>query len=620
MRRSTAFFGLLVLFLTQLVSPAQAAAWSPGPAQYAVTETNDVPVTMADGTVIKADVLRPDAPGTYPVLLAQTPYGRADLHEDLSYFVQRGYVAVITDVRGTGGSGGQWVPFAPIERQDGAALVRWAAALPGSDGNVGLNGGSYVGINQLTTAAAVGPNSPLKAIFPVVAGNDLYRDLAAMGGLPNAEFMPLWELLTGLRTVTQPVLDALNSGSPAALLAALTTELQHLGGLGAGTFPLLTGEFTGGEQAFDEDYWQSRNPANVLGDVVANGIPAYLVGGWNDLFQRGALMNYAALQNAWAGRPVTAPMAAGQTATSRYQLLMGPWYHDPTGEIDLHPIELAWYDHWLKGVDTGITDTTKPLHANVFGTDTWVDTTTYPFTGAQATTYYLGGGRTGTAPRSANDGTLTTSPGSGGGTDWITWTPTSSTCTRSTAQWLGGFLPNPACDTTNLDREHGPGSLVYTSAPLTQPSVLAGPITASISAQANTLDTTWVVTVTDVGPDGSSKPLTEGALIGSQRETDSARSWYSSDGKLLMPYHPYTRQSEKWVVPNEITRYDVEVFPTFAQLAAGHRIRVVLTTADTPHLTPTLTQLPRLLGGIYQVKTPASSITLPLAPLSAFTG
>jgi putative CocE/NonD family hydrolase len=619
-RRSTVVFSAVVLLLISLVSPASAV-----PDEYTVTLQQAVPVTMADGTVLRADIQSPTgAPGPFPVLLAQTPYGRAVLNDEMSYFVKQGYIAVSVDVRGTGSSEGAWVPFGPQETADGVELVHWAAALPGSNGKLGLYGDSYKGINQLTTAAAVGPNSPVKAVFPVVAGNDLYRDVFAMGGMPNAEFLPLWLLLTGTESLTNPLTEALASGDPQRVLDAARVALQHVGGVAANILPLLTASLTGGAEAFDGDYWQARNPANILDKVVANGIPAYLVGGWDDLFQRGALMNYAGLQNAWAGRPTSAPMTPGQPVTGRYQLLMGPWSHYAQPGFDVAALKLRWYDHWLKDVDNGVADTATPLHAYQVNGGQWFDTTTYPFTGATPTTLYFGEGNTGTAARSANDGPLTPSPPTAAGTDWITWTPVNSTCTRSTFQWLGGanLLSAPGCETSDLERETGPNSLVYTGNPVSQPTVIAGPISATIYAQSNTLDTQWVVTVTDVAPDGTSQPLSEGALIGSQRAIDPGKSWYGADGSLLMPYHPYTVASEKWVEPNTVTRYDVEVFPVFAKLAAGHRIRVVVTTADTPHLAPTLTQLPRLLLGIYQLKTgpsAPSSVTIPLAPESAFT-
>ncbi|MFE3201597.1 CocE/NonD family hydrolase [Embleya sp. NPDC059237] len=601
-------------------------------AQYGVATQLNVPVTMADGTVLRADVRTPAAAGTttpaagsFPVLLTQTPYGRGSVEAELSWFTQRGYITVSADVRGTGTSAGSWSPWAPIEGQDGAALANWAAALPHADGKVGLYGGSYAGINQIMTAAAVGPNSPIKAIFPLVAGNDLYRELVTMGGIPDSQFMSFWLTYTGISHMTAPLAEALREGSTQNILDTLTLEIQHLGGVAQSNLPILTGLLGGGAQAYDGTFWQQRRPADMLASVVANGVPAFLVGGWYDLFQRGALMNYAGLQNAWAGRPVGAPMTADQPVTDRYQLLMGPWYHDPRQDptLDLPALHLRWYDKWLKGIDTGITGAANPnpLHVKELGTNRWLDTRAYPFTGADPTRLYLDKGRTGSAPASANDGGLSTTAPTANGSEWISWTANNSPCTRSTAQWLGGFIKDPACTDSNTARETGTGSLVYTTAPMTETKVLAGPIGATLYAQSNTPETHWVVTVTDVAPDGSSVPLSSGALAGSHRAIDPAKSWYAPDGSMLMPYHPSTQATTSSVPTNQVVRYDVEVFPTFASIAPGHRIRVNVTTADTPHLSATLTQTPGLLAGIWQLKSgPAnpSSVTIPLAPASAF--
>src|SRR5207249_2780002 len=151
---------------------------------------------------------------------------------------------------------------------------------------------------------------------------------------------------------------------------------------------------------------------------------AFLVGGWYDLFQRGEPLNYSGLQNAYAGRPVGAPMSPDQPVTGRYQLLMGPWYHvtAPDG-IDLEPIELRWFDQWLKGEHTGIANTRKPLHLAELGTDRYVDASRYPLDQATPTTYYLGPGRSGSGAPSTNDGTLTTSkPREPSGADPVVFT------------------------------------------------------------------------------------------------------------------------------------------------------------------------------------------------------
>jgi len=89
-------------------------------------------------------------------------------------------------VRGTGTSGGQVAWFGSRQGQDGAELVDWAAhSLAGSDGRVGLDGCSYLGVDQWFTAAAVGPDSALQAITPFCTDSDFYDDLTADGGIPT---------------------------------------------------------------------------------------------------------------------------------------------------------------------------------------------------------------------------------------------------------------------------------------------------------------------------------------------------------------------------------------------------------------------------------------------------
>jgi putative CocE/NonD family hydrolase len=572
---------------------------------------SNVGVTMSDGTVLRADVYYPTnlkgggaAAGKFPVILTQTPYGKGSggaagsqlsgLAGSATYLVQRGYIQVVADVRGTGGSRGAWGLFDPVQASDGATLARWAAQLPHSDGDVGLLGASYLGIDQFLTVGAAGPNSPIKAMFPIITGNDLYRDTAFFGGFLDGEFDSVYLGLTGSLNTINPVLED-NSD----LLQTLT---EHLGGLLSYHLAQTLEIEAGGDQAYDQDYWQSRSPVNTLQKVVADGIPAFLVGGWYDLFQRGEPLNYSGLQNAWAGRPVLAPMSPTQPVTPRYQVLMGPYYHVTAGNgldyhgLDLSGLELAWFDQWLKGIDTGIADTSTPMHL-----------------------YDLGAG-----------GALTTSqPAASGGADTIYFSLVSSPCDNSSEQWAAGFgvlalrtigLDDP-CVRNQANAESGPWSTSYTTAPFTSPTTLAGPIGATLYATATTPDTAWVVTLSDIAPDGTAAPLTSGGLEGSLRAVDPSHSWYAPDGLPLLPYHPYTRVSQTPVVPGQMTRYDIEVFPTFGTLEPGHRLRVTIATADFPHLLLSLAQLTNLLGGSYQLQhnsVDPSSIELPLAPASAF--
>ena len=164
---------------------------------------------------------------------------------------------------------------------------------------------------------------------------------------------------------------------------------------------------------------------------MANDIAVFLVGGWRDLFQRGAPLNYSGPPERRRGRPVWAPMSDDQPVSGRYQLLMGPWYHDNAGAgIDLNRIELAWFDHWLKGEATGIADTATPFHAYDMGAKRWVDTDRYPFEACRADQLLP-------RQRWCADRRRPTAPA---GADPIAFTPISNPCRASTDQWAGGGI------------------------------------------------------------------------------------------------------------------------------------------------------------------------------------
>jgi uncharacterized protein len=621
-------------------SAVPGSTYQPGPARFGVQKVADQPVTMKDGTVLRADVYYPTdlttgerAAGPFPVAMTQTPYGKGVLGASPSvggqtgpnpYLVQHGYIDVVADVRGTGDSEGEFGLFDPVQDRDGVALVRWASKLPGSDAKVGLYGASYLGIDQLLTAAASPKNSPLKAIFPVVPGNDLYKDVATMGGLIDMEFDAFYLALTGGLNTIGPILEGLQN--PAVLISLLPALIAHLQDLGTFDAAFAADTLSGGAPAFDGTYWKQRNPVNALQRIVDNNIPAYLVGGEYDLFQRGEPLDFSGLQNAWTGRPVTAPMSATQPVTGRYQLLDGPFTHLSGASAQLNPLMLEWFDTWLKGVDTGMGQTPTPLHYYDLGRQAWTEHARYPFENTVPTRYYFTPQRSHTAPLSLNDHSLSLTRPTSTSTDRIAWSPVGNPCGRPSDQWAAG-IPSlafgyvepatPCVDGDDRLGELGLDRATYTTQPLTSAKTIAGPIDVTVYATANRPDTQWVAQVQDVAPDGTSIPLTEGALLGSLRAVSSTGSWRGADGQLLLPNHPYTQASQRAVTPGQLTRYDIEVFPTYATIAASHRIRITLSTADTPHLVPTVPALADLAGGVYSVRispSHGSAVELPLIP------
>lgn len=164
--------------------------------KYEITRDDDVIVPMRDGVNLLADVFRPSTPARYPVLIAASPYPRQiqDLGAPMGFieagasdfFVPRGYVHVIANLRGTGGSGGTFGFFDGQERKDMYDLVEWAAEQPWSDGKVGMVGISYFAMTQMEAAVERPPH--LKAIMPVAATFDLY-DSASHHGLVSTSFI-----------------------------------------------------------------------------------------------------------------------------------------------------------------------------------------------------------------------------------------------------------------------------------------------------------------------------------------------------------------------------------------------------------------------------------------------
>ena len=182
-------------------------------------------------------------------------------------------------------------------------------------------------------------------------------------------------------------------------------------------------------------------------------------------------------------------------------------------------------------------------------------------------------------------------------------------------------LPPDPCTQDDRSFQAGPGALTYTSAPMKSNTVLAGPVDATIYATSNRAETELVATLEDVAPNGASLPLTGGALLGSFRKLDDGLTWLAPDGRPLLPYHPYTRESVVAVPTGKVTRYDIEIFPTVAQIAGGHQLRLTLTTSDMPHLLPTRTQAADLAGGVYNVQRnrgAASFLELPLVAAQDF--
>ena len=591
---STVVVVLLVAVACAACSPPPPIDLSGTEGPFGVAVTRDLAIPLPDGRVLRADLYEPTdlatgdrLPGAFPVIIGFTPYGKSGATRasapggngvNLS-LVRHGYLAAAVDIPGTGASDGAFDLFDHAEAVAGAGVVQWAATLSRSSGSVGMLGLSYSAIVQLFTAAEVGPGSPLKAIFPMAATVDPYRDLFTSGGALNV-MSPLGLLFSyGVTRSITPFQELWND--PVAALARAGSNFEQLS-----KFEAVMAEhmLTNGPRRYDGDWWQQRAPGNLLQRVVDNGVAVYLVGGLYDVFQRGEPLLFSGLQNAAAGRPVDAPMLPGQAVSDRYQLLTGPWTHSNIGDgLDLTAIQLRWFDRWLKDSLSDAAGST-PLHVVEPGGAAY-DASSYPLADATTRRLWL----------RSDDALAVTPPTADEPADTITYDPLGPACSVSTVQFAAGLEASQCLRPVSLPtRAHN--QVTYTTPPLNEPLRLAGPIGLTLSASSTAPDAVFHVTLEDVDPDGRSMSLTGGAQLASLRTLDPARSWTDGADGFVLPYLELTKESVAPVPPGSVIRYQIEVRPAFATVPAGHRLRVRVSTADFPHIIP-LADLPNLLGG-----------------------
>lgn len=180
----------------------------------------DVWVTMRDGTRLSANVFRPKDEGQYPVVMAFTAYDKNkgpdrypkllrnslkpdfDLGEinvskwtswegpDPAFWVPQGYAVVYVDSRGFASSEGDPSTLSAKDREDFYDAIEWAGTRDWSNGNIGLNGVSYLAISQWVAASGNPPH--LKAIIPWEGQSDSYREVLYHGGIPETTFTDFW--------------------------------------------------------------------------------------------------------------------------------------------------------------------------------------------------------------------------------------------------------------------------------------------------------------------------------------------------------------------------------------------------------------------------------------------
>jgi uncharacterized protein len=301
------------------------------PASQALKIETNVAVPMRDGTILYADLYRPEGPGPYPVLLQRTPY---DKTMPLSFNMldplkaaKRGYAVVIQDTRGRYTSEGEFYAFRD-DINDGYDTVEWAAAQPWSLGKVGMYGNSYVGATQWQAAKSCPPH--LVAIAPRVTASDYHEGWTYQGGAFELGFNVSWTL-GNLTLANFQSLTARKQLSPERrrqLLQAVDTLESVFRHQPLQAFPHLQDGLADYFYDWlahpdDDAYWQHLSIEAAHARIT---VPALNIGGWYDIFLGGTLRNYLGMRAQGTTSPETAHRSLATRRLQRAWHCRGPLF------------------------------------------------------------------------------------------------------------------------------------------------------------------------------------------------------------------------------------------------------------------------------------------------------
>ncbi len=531
------------------------------PPSHEISIENRVAVPMRDGVTLYADVYRPSKPGQYPVIVSRTPYSveRApSAYTAAVFFARRGYAFVFQDVRGRHESEGKWDAYRD-NIDDGYDTIEWAAAQPWSNGKVGMQGGSYLGHVQWHAAKAVPPH--LTTIFPNVAATSMYHDSVTVNGGWRLAKNLGWGAVRQESRIMQNTGQHTMEGGPERI--SYDYALWHL--------PFLKIQNVLGRDAFFyknwidhpnyDDYWKELSVEEHYEKI---NVPVHTFGGWYDILVQGTI-------NGYIGMSTRAKTAAAREGS---RMIVGAWGHGPSrkhGDLDfgeyanvnLSSVELRWFDHWLRGIDTGMTKD-PPVTVFVMGRNEWRQETAYPLPQTKYTKLYVDS--SGRANSYRGDGKLRWDPpGADSATDSYRYDPQSPVPSHGGANCCGAPTPEGPRDQRIIEQRND--VLVYTSDFLEEPVEIVGPVKVVLYASSDAPDTDFVAKLVDVHPDGKAYNLCEGLLPARFRE-GLAEPKYLESGKVY--------------------EFTINLIGTANVFQPGHRIRLDITSSHFPQFARSL--------------------------------
>lgn len=496
-------------------------------------------MTTRDGAVLVQDIVRPDAPGKFPVILVRTPYGRGASAVEGGFYASRGYVFVVQDCRGRGDSTGKWDPFI-FERKDGYDAVQWAAKQDWSDGNVGMIGGSYGGFVQW--AAAVENPPALKCIVPQVSPSDAMLNLPYDNGAFFLYGAVWWAKIVSSRTID---------------LSSFMSKLPNPEKLSTLPLSKLDSAVLGKKVPFYAD-WLKRSKSsdwkgfNYEDDLKNVKIPALHISGWWDGDEIGTMVNWQIMRS--LGR-------------KNQWLVYGPWTHlfnstskvgdidfGPSAIIDLDSVYLRWFDTWLKHKDVKLSNQPH-VRAFITGANKWVESTDWPIADSTPMKLYLSA--SGAVEGSSSTGRLLPRPPAIQAPSKFRYDPHNATIADA-------FL-HPDPDKASLNPKIGKkekGLVLFKSEPFKKATSIGGPIVLDLRFSTSAHDTDFYVNLLDEDEKGHFSAMGQA-------------------GKIRCSYRDGLNKQVA-LKPGKIYGVNIRLWDTAHEFAQGHRICIVMTSTEFP--------------------------------------
>jgi hypothetical protein len=543
-----------------------------------------VMMPMRDGVRLSALILFPkDRPRqNLPAILFRSPYliDPGEIHrfaEHLESFLKNGYAAVIQNVRGRYFSEGTYT-YLVGSGKDGYDTVEWITKQPWSNGKVGTFGCSSTAEEQhklnamqppgLAATVPMGSGAGIGKVGPYNEMGNFYRGGAIQGlffswyydaaytyrplfpaNLPRETLIRLgrfWNLQPNLipPSNVDKLIWTLPVNKIMEKMEAAPSDMDHFV-----------------NRLLNDPLWKNTD---FGGEGDRYGAPMLMINSWYDV---SIGPNVALFEDQTKN-------AANENARNNMFMVIAPTTHCMQGAMesehtivgerglgdarfDYVGLVQNWFDHFLKGMENGVTKQPK-VRAYMMGANQWRSYTSWPPKEVQYVSYYLDSD--GHANSLRGDGRLTLEKPVKPGSDSFIYDPLhpvpslgGSICCFS-ANFQGGSF-----DQANIEMRDD--VLVYSTPPLKEKIEISGPVRVSLYLSSDAKDTDLTLKLLDVDPEGKAYNLDE-----SIQRVRWRKGW----------------EKPVFTEPGHVYKVEVGPLVTSAAFLPGHHLRIEVSSSNFP--------------------------------------